>query len=117
VGLPEDGPPTILPVNYVVDDGWIVFRTDAGSKLDAAVTAARISFQVDGVDEFNRTGWSVLVRGRVEEVRDEEQLARLKELPLIPYAPGAKEHYVRMRPDELSGRQISVVGLPSDWWG
>jgi nitroimidazol reductase NimA-like FMN-containing flavoprotein (pyridoxamine 5'-phosphate oxidase superfamily) len=109
--------PLILPVNYVLDDGAVVFRTDAGSKLDAAVRGAPVAFEVDGVDEVERTGWSVLARGHAEQVTDPEHLDRLRQLPLVPWAPGAKAHYVRVDADEVTGRRINVDDMPTTWWG
>jgi nitroimidazol reductase NimA-like FMN-containing flavoprotein (pyridoxamine 5'-phosphate oxidase superfamily) len=110
--------PSIIPINYLLGDGdKVVFRTDAGSKLAAAIRRAPVAFEVDGVDEHRRTGWSVLVRGRAAEISDEVQLAQLRETPLLAWAPGAKEHYVRINASKVSGRRISIAELPSNWWG
>ena len=114
----EFGGPVILPVNYVVDQGLIVFRTDPGSKLDAASQRELVAFEVDAVDEATRTGWSVVVRGSLAEVTDPDDLARLRALPLYPWAPGARTRYVRVRPRSITGRRISLPDrLPSTWWG
>ena len=40
--------PSIVPVNYLLDEDHIVIRTDAGSKLAAAVRGAPVAFEVDG---------------------------------------------------------------------
>lgn len=117
VALVQGGRPMILPVNYVLDDASVVFRTDEGSKLDAAIRGAEVAFEVDGVNNQQRTGWSVVVRGPVEHVTDSTELERLRRIPLAPWAPGAKLHYVRVRPDEVTGRRISVADLPHEWWG
>lgn len=110
--------PSIIPINYLLtDDDKVVFRTDAGSKLAAALRRAPVAFEVDGVDEHRRTGWSVLVRGRAEELTDDAQLAQLRETPLLAWAPGAKKHYVRINASKVSGRRISIADLPSNWWG
>jgi uncharacterized protein len=66
----------------------------------------RVAFEVDRADAATRTGWSVLIRGEAIEVTDPCELARLRELPLRPWAPGAKGHYVRILPATLSGRRI-----------
>ena len=34
--------PVIFPVNYVFDQGSVVFRTDPGTKLDGAADATRL---------------------------------------------------------------------------
>jgi nitroimidazol reductase NimA-like FMN-containing flavoprotein (pyridoxamine 5'-phosphate oxidase superfamily) len=117
VALVEGGRPLILPVNYVLDDAAVVFRTDEGSKLDAAVRGAPVAFEVDGVNRERQTGWSVLIRGQAEYVTDPTDLERLRRLPLVPWAPGAKPHYVWVRPEEVTGRRISVADLPFNWWG
>lgn len=78
---------------------------------------AAVAFEVDGVNNVHRTGWSVLIRGTAEPVTDHSELERLRRLPLVPRAPGAKPHYVRIRHDEVSGRRISVADLPHKWWG
>lgn len=108
--------PQIIPVNYVLDGDVVVFRTDPGSKLAAAIRGAPVAFEVDGVDEQQRVGWSVVVRGDASEVTEATELDRLRQGPLVPWAPGAKSHYVRV-PGRVTGRRISVADLPSNWWG
>lgn len=109
--------PSIIPVNYLFDDDTVVFRTDAGSKLAAALRRAPVAFEVDGVDENHRIGWSVVVRGHAEEVTNQAKLVQLRQTPLVAWAPGAKEHYVRLNASQVSGRRISIAALPSNWWG
>jgi uncharacterized protein len=57
----------IFPLNYVFDQGGVVFRTDPGTRLEAAADAAPVAFELDAVDEATRTGWSVVVRGALVE--------------------------------------------------
>ena len=58
-----------------------------------------------------------MFRGHAEEVTEEEQLAALRLEPLLPWAPGAKKHYVRVNASLVSGRRISLADVPSNWWG
>ena len=74
----------------------VIFRTDAGSKLDAAVRGDRLAFEIDGFDALEQTGWSVLVRGAAELVTDEAELGLLRSMPLVSWAPGLKPIYVRL---------------------
>jgi nitroimidazol reductase NimA-like FMN-containing flavoprotein (pyridoxamine 5'-phosphate oxidase superfamily) len=104
----------VFPVNFVLDRHMVVFRTGEGTKLDAACRGRRVAFEIDGTDAAAHTGWSVLVRGEAVEVTDPAELARLRKLPLDPWAPGAKTHYVRILPAVLTGRRISGPGGPSD---
>jgi nitroimidazol reductase NimA-like FMN-containing flavoprotein (pyridoxamine 5'-phosphate oxidase superfamily) len=118
LAVPDFGGPVIFPVNYVFDQDLVVFRTDPGSKLDAATELESVAFEVDAVDEATRTGWSVVVRGTLAEITDPDDLARLRALPLYPWAPGEKSRYVRVRPRTITGRRIRIPDhLPYTWWG
>jgi len=118
VAVVDDRGPIIFPVNFVLDRHMVVLRTDEGTKLNAAIKGSRVAFEIDGADPATRTGWSVLVRGEAVEVTDPAELARLRKLPLHPWAPGARGHYVRILPAVLTGRRIAVPGgRPSHWFG
>jgi len=41
-------------------------------------------------------------------VTEPDELARLRELPLRPWAPGARDHYARILPAALTGRRITA---------
>ena len=106
--------PAVFPVNFgVLEDGLVVFRTGTGTKLDAAMRNAVIAFEVDEVDPMYHEGWSVLVVGRADELRDPEQIERARGLPLATWAPGSRDHLVGLRPDFVSGRRI-VHGTVAD---
>jgi nitroimidazol reductase NimA-like FMN-containing flavoprotein (pyridoxamine 5'-phosphate oxidase superfamily) len=57
------GEPTVLPVNYTVRTGSIVFRTRARGRLADAMNDLTAAFEVDDVDEHLHAGWSVLLVG------------------------------------------------------
>lgn len=106
VGVVVDGYAEMFPVNYVMDCDHVVFRSNRGTKLAAIDDNARVTFQIDGVDHEARTGWSVLVRGRARWVSNVEQLHRLRELPVEPWAQGDRTNYVRIIPMSTSGRRV-----------
>lgn len=107
VAFVQAGDVTILPVNHRRDGRTVVFRSALGSKLDAAVRVARVSFEVDQYDEAAETGWSVLVVGSADIVIDEEDRARLDTMGLRPWPDAeARPHWIRIRPDEISGRRL-----------
>jgi nitroimidazol reductase NimA-like FMN-containing flavoprotein (pyridoxamine 5'-phosphate oxidase superfamily) len=111
-----DGP-TVLPVNYVLDRGAVVFRTDEGTKLDAAVRGEHATFEVDHVDEGRREAWSVVIHGKVEEVTEPAELDVLRQLPLEPFVGGEKAHYVRVPSAAITGRRIRLPGrVPMGWF-
>lgn len=117
IALVDKGLPLILPVNYVLDHTEVVFRTNPGSKLEAALRHAAVAFEIDGTDDETRTGWSVLIRGHAHEVHDEAELERLEKLELVPWAPGTRQHYVRITSLETTGRRILMAGPPANYLG
>ena len=105
-----NGRPLIRPLNYVFDRRLqsVVFRTARGSKLHALLHAAKASFEIDGIDEATRTGWSVIIHGVAAEMTRPGDLGHLHELGLEPWAPGHKPHWVRIRAWTVSGRRIDL---------
>lgn len=108
VGRADDAP-LVVPVNYVLDGEAIVFRTDPGSKL-FALREHPVSFQVDFVDPFHRTGWSVLVAGVAYEATPLE----IAHLTVEPWSGGEKQHWVRVLPRTVSGRRIRLPAVQQD---
>jgi uncharacterized protein len=100
-----DGQPLVFPVNYAVDGRTVVFRTDPGTKLHAAV-GAPVAFEIDGSDNRYHEGWSVLIVGTAEEEHEPSRQHELERLPLGPWCPGSKSHWIRIRPGAISGRRI-----------
>jgi uncharacterized protein len=101
-------PPVIRPVTYVFDRGSqsIVFRTARGSKFTALLLSGQAAFEIDGIDSAERNGWSVIVQGPIEEVKEAAELQRLERLGLEPWAPGDMPHWIRLRTTVVSGRRI-----------
>ncbi len=101
--------PDIFPVNYVVDHGSVVFRTAEGTKLAASVLGAGVAFEVDGYDPAAGEAWSVVIKGIAEEI--DQLLGRFDaaDLPLFPWHAGPKHRFVRVVPDEITGRRFVVV--------
>lgn len=108
VAFVHAGEPLVLPVNYHWHRNSVVFRTAVGQKLDAAGRGSPVAFEIDGWDDTYQKGWSVLVRGFMEEVEDPEELRELASVPLTPWARSVERPYwVRIVASEVSGRRIT----------
>jgi nitroimidazol reductase NimA-like FMN-containing flavoprotein (pyridoxamine 5'-phosphate oxidase superfamily) len=101
-----DGEIVVLPVNHVMDGSNPVFRTARGSKLSAAEGQNLVAFEADHYDVRTRTGWSVLVNGRVEVIYEAAEVQRLTRLALHPWVTAVdRPFWIRIRPSSVSGRQ------------
>jgi nitroimidazol reductase NimA-like FMN-containing flavoprotein (pyridoxamine 5'-phosphate oxidase superfamily) len=56
--------PRIAPVNYVVHEDAIVFRTAPYSELSTYGWNVDLAFEIDRLDPDARLGWSVVALGR-----------------------------------------------------
>jgi nitroimidazol reductase NimA-like FMN-containing flavoprotein (pyridoxamine 5'-phosphate oxidase superfamily) len=101
--------PDIFPINFVVDHGTVVFRTAEGTKLAAAVLGQAVAFEVDGYDPGSGEAWSVVIKGRAVEIARMQELFDAVELPLFPWHASPKPRFVRIEPDELTGRRFHVI--------
>ena len=101
--------PDMFPVNYLVDDETIVFRTNPGMKLAAAIAGDSVAFEVDEYDPETGVGWSVVVTGEAREVKRLDDLVRIEELPLVLAAPGHKNRWIRIHPLSVTGRRLPAL--------
>jgi hypothetical protein len=106
--------PELFPVNYVVDRGTVLFRTDPGTKLAASLDKAKVTFEVDGYDAETNEAWSVVIKGGLEPVLQTADIVDAVALPLFPWQFGAKAFFVRVVPVALTGRRFVVVE-PEHW--
>jgi len=98
--------PDIFPVNYCLDGGEIVIRTEAGTKLAAGTMMPAVAFEVDELDAERRRGWSVVVKGHGREPVGVEEVLRLEELELEPWADAPKSRWLIITPTEVTGRSV-----------
>ncbi len=99
--------PTILPVNHLLVDGELYFRTETGSKLATAAAEGPVAVQADGVDPAHHLGWSVVAHGHTSIVTDQALVERLMAFDFTPWTtPDAKLFWVRVRFEDISGRRI-----------
>jgi nitroimidazol reductase NimA-like FMN-containing flavoprotein (pyridoxamine 5'-phosphate oxidase superfamily) len=101
-----DALPAVLPVNFIVLGDDIVFRTNPGAKLDAALANNVVAFEVDDVDAMYHTGWSVLVQGMAREVSEPDRVAEVRQAPLRAWAGHGRDRFVRIATDIVSGRRL-----------
>ena len=106
--------PTIFPVHYAMLDEDIVFRTAAGTTLADAVQDAVIAFEIDDIDPWSTTGWSIVVVGHAREITGPDQIARAERLPLNRWQHGgAPETVLRISTEVVNGRTFGETRPPA----
>jgi nitroimidazol reductase NimA-like FMN-containing flavoprotein (pyridoxamine 5'-phosphate oxidase superfamily) len=111
VAVTIDGQPHIVPVTYAADTaGDVVFRTGPDTVL-TRVDLERVAFEIDGVDEQARTGWSVSVHGVGREITDDDdQGARFLRQKLgDAWAPGPRMRWFAISPRAVTGRRLRAA--------
>jgi len=103
--------PVVLPVNYVLQDGAIVFRTAEHGPLDEDLRTGiadadyRVAFEIDNINAAAEEGWSVLIQGPAHHVTGEDHDAT-REAHVHPWAPGDRQLFVRIVPSHITGRRV-----------
>lgn len=98
--------PRIVPVNYAMHDGAVLFRTSPYSELGSHGPGSEAAFEIDHVDYDRHQGWSVVALGRLETVSP----AELEDLRTVweprPWAGGVRNLYLKLVWREVSGRRL-----------
>jgi uncharacterized protein len=100
--------PAVEVVNFTLDRGDIIIRTSSGGKLAAAAGGTVVAFEADSLDPAGHRGWSVTVVGESRAVTDREEILRLEQTGLSSWAPGTRDHFIRITPAIVNGRRLST---------
>jgi nitroimidazol reductase NimA-like FMN-containing flavoprotein (pyridoxamine 5'-phosphate oxidase superfamily) len=103
---------TVLPVNYKLHDGAIMFRTaqdsPTGEDLQTGIAHAEysVAFEIDEIDPVRREGWSVLIHGPAHPMTTDAERASVEESGVVPWPGGEKERAIRITPNRITGRRL-----------
>ena len=101
--------PAVELVNFALDNGDIVIKTDGDGKLAVATRRAVVAFEIDCLDA-QQAGWSVTAIGQSREVTDTEDIGRLQKIDLSSWTYGTRECFIRVSPELLNGRRHRAHG-------
>jgi nitroimidazol reductase NimA-like FMN-containing flavoprotein (pyridoxamine 5'-phosphate oxidase superfamily) len=105
-----DGNPAIFPVNFVVQNRTILFRTAEGTKLVGAAMNNNVLFEAD--DHNVAEGWSVIVAGSARSLHTDEDIAEAERAQLFSWTATEKSHFIRIRPRNVTGRRFQFGAAP-----
>ena len=94
----------IFPVNFVVQNKTVLFRTAEGTKLFTTVMNEKVLFEAD--DHTTVEGWSVVLRGTARMLSGAEEIRDAEDAGLMPWVPTEKLRFVRVTPSEISARHF-----------
>jgi nitroimidazol reductase NimA-like FMN-containing flavoprotein (pyridoxamine 5'-phosphate oxidase superfamily) len=103
---------TVLPVNYRLHNGTIVFRTaqdsPTGEDLRTGIAHAeyQVAFEIDEIDPVAKEGWSVLIHGPAHHMDSPAERAVVLESGVEPWPGGAREHVISITPGRITGRRL-----------
>jgi nitroimidazol reductase NimA-like FMN-containing flavoprotein (pyridoxamine 5'-phosphate oxidase superfamily) len=103
IGFTDPDGPVVLPVNYVMVGDCLFVATSPYASLGRHALSAPVAFEVDDIDDFTESGWSVLVRGHVSVI-ERHELSDV-ELPR-PWAEGTRTLILKISVAEISGRRL-----------
>ena len=102
----------LFPLNYLVHEGEIYFRTAEGSKLFSLTLNNDVLLEADNVDGDSQEAWSVVVKGTARTLSSNAEIEAADQLPLKPWLPTLKYNYVVVSPNEISGRKFHLGDEP-----
>jgi len=94
----------LVPVNYVVADGGLWFRTDRESALARECGGQQLVVEVDHVDPVKASAWSVVVVGTPELIDVADAPDMLGEMRV--WAGGPHSTFIRVEPVNVTGRRV-----------
>ena len=109
VGFMAPDGPQILPVTYQYRNGDVIFRTSPAGALSGLVRRTSVAFEIDDIEEQNKSGWSVLVLGFAEAIAHNYLLTSAWETGPVPWADGVRNLFIEIKPRKISGRSVGAI--------
>lgn len=104
------GDPDIVPINYCAAGRRLYFRTAGGSKLLGLTINQNVAFEIDTVE--GDVARSVVLSGQARQLETSEEIEFVDSLPLRPWVPTLKYHYVEIEPEQVHARQYHLAPEP-----
>jgi uncharacterized protein len=111
LAVPTPNFPTLDPVSFAVVEGEIIVAARAGSAGDALPPGSVVAFEADVLDRTRRQGWSVVVKGPVEDL--DTDVAEVVRPLLTPWAVAPSDRLLLIRSERITGQRIVSGPSPS----
>ncbi|HET9771874.1 MAG TPA: pyridoxamine 5'-phosphate oxidase family protein, partial [Acidimicrobiia bacterium] len=104
LAVPTPNFPTLDPVSFAVVEGELVVAVRAGSAGDALAAGSLVAFEADLLDRSRQQGWSVVVKGPVEDL--DADVADIVRPLMAPWAPAPSDRLLLIRSERITGQRI-----------
>ena len=111
LAVPTPNFPTLDPVSFALVEGELIVAVRAGSAGDAVAPGTVVAFEADVLDRALRQGWSVVVKGPVEDL--DADVAEIVRPLLSPWAAAPTDRLLLIRSERITGQQIVSGASPS----
>lgn len=100
----SEGPGRVrVPVRHTLHRGTVVFQEPSAGSL-TGLAGSEVAFEADRYDVDEQSGWTVIVRGRLERVA--ETAPGDLDLPTHIGDDSSDQVWLRIVPSEITGRRI-----------
>jgi uncharacterized protein len=106
LGYCADSGPRIMPMNYTLVSESVTFRTGLDTEASHQLFDHPIAFEVDQVDEFLQSGWSVLVVGNAQPLDEASLLLLDVGHSPEPWPRGRRSLVVQLPLTMMTGRRV-----------
>jgi nitroimidazol reductase NimA-like FMN-containing flavoprotein (pyridoxamine 5'-phosphate oxidase superfamily) len=106
----DDRGADIFPINYLVKDEDIFFRSAPGTKIVSLTEHPGVALEADGTADRKR--WSVVVRGEARRLDHDSEIeaSGVQDLPTL--TDSEKWNYFRITPRTVTGIRFRAVPHP-----
>ncbi len=108
LAMSVSGEVEIFPVNHMVKDRAVYFRSAEGTKLIEVIIAGDVAYESDGIEPDRSSAWSVVVKGPAEVLDRFDDVYQAQDLGIRSWTDSAKERFVRIRPTSITGRRYAA---------
>ena len=108
----EDGP-VVVPVNYRLVEPTVPHpargtRYEPDPATSSTEPSMMVAFEIDSIDTVHEQGWSVLVRGTLQEVDPDAEGFRDGFSPQ-PWLEDQRDAWLLIEPFAISGRRLDAA--------
>ena len=96
----------IFPINHLVRDRLVYFRSAPGTKIVSLTERPGVAFEADGVE--NRRRWSVVMRGAARRLATEAEIQASGIDALHTFTRSTKWNYFVITPRTLTGVRFAT---------